>query len=67
VLAVSYRAVDRAAAVTAADEHDLVLDGVLTFFDPPSEGVAESIAALGNVKSTNERDTEIEAVTSPGA
>jgi P-type Mg2+ transporter len=47
VLAVAYRPADRAAGLTAADERDLILVGFLTFADPPREGAAEAIAALG--------------------
>ena len=46
VLAVAHRALERGEGVTAADERGLVLDGFLTFRDPPRADVKESLAAL---------------------
>lgn len=47
VLAVAYKDVREQAAYRAGDEHDLVLAGLLTFFDPPLESAAAAIKALG--------------------
>lgn len=47
VIAVAYRRVDAGqASYTAADERDMTLAGMLTFFDPPKAGVREAIAGL---------------------
>ena len=46
VLAVAYRPVEQREGLTAADERALIFAGLLTFFDPPQEGVTESLAAL---------------------
>ncbi|HUA34090.1 MAG TPA: magnesium-translocating P-type ATPase, partial [Candidatus Binataceae bacterium] len=46
VLAVGHRLLDRGEGVRAADESDLVLDGFLTFRDPPRADVKETLAAL---------------------
>jgi Mg2+-importing ATPase len=46
VLAVSYRTVHSNEALSAADEHSLVLAGFLAFADPPTEDAAVSVAAM---------------------
>jgi len=46
VLGVASREVEHSQAFKAADEHDLVFSGFLTFVDPPLEGVSEIIASL---------------------
>ncbi len=46
VLAVAYRPVERREGLTAADENDLIFAGFVTFFDPPQEDVAATLAAL---------------------
>ncbi|PWU19397.1 MAG: magnesium-translocating P-type ATPase [Candidatus Rokuibacteriota bacterium] len=46
-LAVAYRQLERRPAYTVADERDLVFVGFAAFLDPPHEGVAETLAALG--------------------
>ncbi len=46
ILAVAYRAVERAAGLTPADESEMTLAGFLSFRDPPLDDAAESIAAL---------------------
>ena len=46
VLAVAYAVVPVQAVYSARDERDLVLAGFVTFFDPPMEGVAETLRAL---------------------
>jgi Mg2+-importing ATPase len=46
VLAVAYRDLGSTRTVTVEDERELVLVGFLTFIDPPSEGVGETIAGL---------------------
>ncbi len=46
VLAVAYRPVEQREGFTAADERDLIFAGFLTFFDPPQEDVAATLAAL---------------------
>jgi Mg2+-importing ATPase len=50
VIAVASRPAPQASALSAADEHDLHLDGFLVFLDPPKAGAAGSLrrlAALG--------------------
>ena len=46
VLAVASAVVPLQAVYSARDERELVLAGFLTFFDPPMEGVAETLRAL---------------------
>jgi P-type Mg2+ transporter len=46
VLAVAWRWLEEPADFSAADEHDLILAGFLTFVDPPRADVADSLAAL---------------------
>jgi len=46
VLAVAYAVVPLQTVYSARDEHELVLAGFVTFFDPPMEGVAETLRAL---------------------
>jgi Mg2+-importing ATPase len=46
VLAVAYAPAPPQAAYSARDERALVLAGFVTFFDPPMEGVAETLRAL---------------------
>ena len=46
VLAVAYRQVERAEGWKREDECDLALAGFLTFLDPPTKGVEDTIAAL---------------------
>jgi Mg2+-importing ATPase len=46
VLAVAYAVVPLQAGYSARDERELVLAGFVTFFDPPMEGVAETLSAL---------------------
>jgi magnesium-transporting ATPase (P-type) len=46
VLAVAYAVVPLQTVYSARDEHGLVLAGFVTFFDPPMEGVAETLRAL---------------------
>ncbi|HTR60884.1 MAG TPA: magnesium-translocating P-type ATPase [Candidatus Binataceae bacterium] len=46
VLGVASREVEHNRVFKAADEHDLVFSGFLTFVDPPLEGVSEIIASL---------------------
>src|SRR5204863_9913668 len=46
VLAVAYAVMPVQAAYSARDERDLVLAGFVTFFDPPMEGVADTLRAL---------------------
>ncbi len=46
VLAVAYTTAPLQAAYSARDERGLVLAGFVTFFDPPMEGVAETLRAL---------------------
>ena len=46
VLAVAYAVVPLQTVYSARDEHELVLVGFVTFFDPPMKGVAETIGAL---------------------
>jgi P-type Mg2+ transporter len=46
ILALAYRPVPAQQAYQAADEHDLVLLGFLTFSDPPLADVAEVLQAL---------------------
>ena len=48
VLGVAWRNVEHNHGFKAADEHDLVFAGFLTFVDPPLEGIHEIIAALRN-------------------
>ena len=50
VVAVASRPAPQATSLSAADEHDLRLDGFLVFLDPPKVGAADSLrrlAALG--------------------
>jgi Mg2+-importing ATPase len=47
VLAVAYRPVDDQPTYATADERDLVLVGFAAFLDPPRDGVAETLRALG--------------------
>ena len=50
VVAVASRPAGQLSTLTAADEHDLRLDGFLVFLDPPKAGAADSLrrlAALG--------------------
>jgi Mg2+-importing ATPase len=47
VLAVAYREIDERSVYGSADERDLVLVGFAAFLDPPHEGVAETLRALG--------------------
>ncbi len=47
VLAVAYRPVARQAAYGVVDERELIFVGFAAFLDPPHEGVAETLAALG--------------------
>ncbi|PYN61584.1 MAG: magnesium-translocating P-type ATPase [Candidatus Rokuibacteriota bacterium] len=46
VLAVAYAVAPLQAMYSARDECELVLAGFVTFFDPPMEGVAETLRAL---------------------
>lgn len=46
VLAVAYRKMPQQTRYSAADEHDLVLAGYVTFFDPPLEDAAEVLESL---------------------
>jgi len=46
VLAVAHREADKQSGFTAASETEMVLDGFLTFVDPPRPGVSEALAAL---------------------
>jgi P-type Mg2+ transporter len=46
VLAVAYAVAAPQAVYSARDERDLVLAGFVTFFDPPMQGVAETLRAL---------------------
>ncbi|HXJ78705.1 MAG TPA: magnesium-translocating P-type ATPase [Candidatus Methylomirabilis sp.] len=46
VLAVAYAVVPLQAVYSARDERELVLAGFVTFFDPPMEGVAETLHEL---------------------
>ncbi len=46
VLAVAYAVAPLQAVYSARDERELVLAGFVTFFDPPMEGVAETLRAL---------------------
>ncbi|OLB43299.1 MAG: magnesium-translocating P-type ATPase, partial [Candidatus Rokubacteria bacterium 13_2_20CM_2_64_8] len=46
VLAVAYAVAPLQAVYSARDECELVLAGFVTFFDPPMEGVAETLRAL---------------------
>jgi len=46
VLAVAYARVPPQAVYSADDERELVLAGFVAFFDPPMEGVAETLHAL---------------------
>jgi P-type Mg2+ transporter len=46
VLAVAYRKMPKQNRYNAADEHDLVLAGYLTFLDPPLEDAAETLDSL---------------------
>lgn len=46
VLAVAYRTMPHQSSYSAADEHDLVLAGYVTFFDPPLEDAAEILESL---------------------
>ena len=46
VLAVAYRRVPFEKCYTAGDEHDLVLAGYVTFFDPPHQDAAETLESL---------------------
>ncbi len=47
VLAVAHRETDQPSGFNAASETGMVLDGFLSFVDPPRAGVSESLAALG--------------------
>jgi Mg2+-importing ATPase len=47
VLAVAYVVVPLQAVYSARDERELVLAGFVSFFDPPIEGVTETLRALG--------------------
>jgi Mg2+-importing ATPase len=46
VLAVASREVEPSTNHGPHDEHDLVLEGLLAFFDPPKEGCAEVVRAI---------------------
>jgi Mg2+-importing ATPase len=46
VLAVATRAMEKRAAYSRNDEHDMTFAGFVTFLDRPKEGVVEAIAAL---------------------
>lgn len=46
VLAVAYRNMPQQASYDRTDEHDLVLAGYVTFFDPPLEDAAEVLESL---------------------
>jgi Mg2+-importing ATPase len=46
VLAVAYAVAPLQTTYSARDERELVLAGFVTFFDPPMEGVAETLRAL---------------------
>ena len=46
VLAVAYAVVPVQTVYSARDERELVLAGFVTFFDPPMEGVADTLRAL---------------------
>jgi Mg2+-importing ATPase len=46
VLAVAYRKMPHQNRYSTADEHDLVLSGYLTFFDPPLEDAADILESL---------------------
>src|SRR4030095_11984219 len=46
VLAVAYAVAAPQAVYSARDERDLVLAGFVTFFDPPMQGLAETLPAL---------------------
>jgi Mg2+-importing ATPase len=48
VLAVAYRDMERRAAYSKDDEHELVLKGYVAFLDPPKETAAPAILALGS-------------------
>src|SRR5881628_4194068 len=64
VLAVAYAVAPVQAVYSARDECGLVLAGFVTFFDPPMEGVAETLGALrrdGVVVKTPTGDNELVA------
>ena len=48
VLAIAYRDMDRRAAYSKDDEHELVLKGYVAFLDPPKETAAPAILALSS-------------------
>ncbi|MGO8750503.1 MAG: magnesium-translocating P-type ATPase [Thermoguttaceae bacterium] len=48
VLAVAYRDMERRAAYSKDDEHELILKGYVAFLDPPKETAAPAILALRN-------------------
>jgi Mg2+-importing ATPase len=48
VLAIAYKDMERRAAYSKDDEHDLVLKGYVAFLDPPKETAAPAILALGS-------------------
>lgn len=48
VLAIAYRDMERRAAYSKDDEHELVLKGYVAFLDPPKETAAPAILALRN-------------------
>jgi Mg2+-importing ATPase len=48
VLAIAYKDVERRAAYSKDDEHDLILKGYVAFLDPPKDTAAPAILALRN-------------------
>jgi P-type Mg2+ transporter len=48
VLAIAYKDVERQAAYSKDDEHNLILKGYVAFLDPPKETAAPAITALRN-------------------
>ncbi len=48
-LAVAYRRLDKQSSITRADETDMTFLGLITFFDPPKPGVADTIRQLKQI------------------
>ncbi|MCX8032423.1 MAG: magnesium-translocating P-type ATPase [Thermoleophilia bacterium] len=46
VLGIAYREVGEASAISRADEKDMTFAGFLAFFDPPKEGVTDTLREL---------------------
>ncbi len=49
VLGLATKQVEEKGNYTAEDEHDMVLEGYLLFFDPPKKGVRQTLADLGRM------------------